>query len=130
MTRDDYKPLTADELASMERGECPPTMRAEDCIPRLVAEVLHQKAHVEVLKATIPDWRTQEESQAEETGDSLVDCLRGIYTSPINDGAGPLNGKMTFTRRFAVGKIQHDAADEIMRLRAELHRISATGRDR
>jgi hypothetical protein len=52
----------------------------------------------------------------------LVDRLRGIYTIPVNDGAGPLNGKMTFTPEepFFVPPIQKEAADEIERLRAAL----------
>ena len=31
---------------------------------------------------------------------ALIDRLRGIYTIRVNDGAGPLNGKDTFTREF------------------------------
>lgn len=30
----------------------------------------------------------------------LVDRLRGIYILPVNDGAGPLDGKMTFDRKY------------------------------
>lgn len=41
----------------------------------------------------------------------LCDRLRGIYTIPVNDGAGPLNGKDTFTREFPGGvPIQYEAA--------------------
>jgi hypothetical protein len=46
----------------------------------------------------------------------LVDRLRGIYTVPVNDGAGLLNGKDTFTQTFPVGPIQHEAAGKIERL--------------
>ena len=53
------------------------------------------------------------------------DRLRGIYTIPVNDGAGLLNGKDTVTRDFAATgwkppPIQLEAAKEIERLRAEL----------
>lgn len=47
---------------------------------------------------------------------NLIDRLRGIYTIPVNDGAGPLNGSDTFTREFPVSPIQREAADEIERL--------------
>lgn len=47
----------------------------------------------------------------------LVDRLRGQYHLPVNDGAGPLNGSMTFSREFPVPPIQKQAADEIERLR-------------
>lgn len=47
----------------------------------------------------------------------LVDRLRGKYHLPVNDGAGPLNGSMTFSREFKTPPIQHEAADEIERLR-------------
>lgn len=47
----------------------------------------------------------------------LVDRLRGIYTLAVNDGAGLLNGKDTYTESFPVLPIQKEAADEIERLR-------------
>jgi hypothetical protein len=47
----------------------------------------------------------------------LVDRLRGIYAVPVNDGAGLLNGKDTFTRSFPMPPICKEAADEIERLR-------------
>jgi len=50
----------------------------------------------------------------------LVDRLRGQYHLPVNDGAGPLNGSMTFSREFPTSPIHKEAADEIERLRAEL----------
>ena len=50
------------------------------------------------------------------TAGKLVDRLRGIYTVPVNDGAGLLNGKDTFTQTFPVAPIQHEAAGEIERL--------------
>ena len=43
--------------------------------------------------------------------------LRGIYTVPVNDGAGLLDGKDTFTREFVTPPIQHEAANEIEKLR-------------
>lgn len=30
----------------------------------------------------------------------LADRLKGIYVLPVNDGAGPLDGKMTFEREY------------------------------
>jgi hypothetical protein len=45
----------------------------------------------------------------------LVDRLRGIYTVPVNDGCGLLNGKDTFTNVFPVPPINHEAAEEIER---------------
>lgn len=43
----------------------------------------------------------------------LTDRLRGIYTIPVNDGAGLLNGKDTITREFETPPIQKEAADVI-----------------
>jgi hypothetical protein len=43
----------------------------------------------------------------------LVDRLRGKYVIPIRDGAGPLNGKDTFTRGFQTPPIHHEAAARI-----------------
>lgn len=39
----------------------------------------------------------------------LVDRLRGIYTMPVNDGLGLLDGKDTFTRDFSK---EHNAPQE------------------
>ena len=50
---------------------------------------------------------------------TLVDRLRGIYTIPVNDGAGLLHGKDTYTQTFEVPPINLEAADEIERLRAD-----------
>ena len=47
----------------------------------------------------------------------LLDRLRGKYVLPVNDGAGLLDGKDTFTRQFETPPIQHEAAAEIERLR-------------
>ena len=49
----------------------------------------------------------------------LVDRLRGQYHLRVNDGAGPLNGSMTFSREFKTPPIQHEAAAEIERLRLD-----------
>lgn len=54
------------------------------------------------------------------TGNSLVDRLRGIYETPIRDGGGPINGSMVMSRRFPVGELSYQAADEIERLTAQL----------
>ncbi len=51
---------------------------------------------------------------------SLVNRLRGIYDVPVNDGAGLLGGKDTFTRSFAMPPICLQAADEIEALTAKL----------
>jgi hypothetical protein len=44
---------------------------------------------------------------------SLVERLRGVYRLGVNDGHGPLNGSMTFTREFQTPPIQHEAAERI-----------------
>jgi hypothetical protein len=49
---------------------------------------------------------------------TLVERRRGVYTVPINDGAGPLDGSYEFTRTFETPPIQHEAAAEIERLRS------------
>lgn len=55
---------------------------------------------------------------------SLVNRLRGIYTIPVNDGAGPLNGSDTFTRTFdGLPPINEEAAKRIERLEAALQAI-------
>lgn len=46
----------------------------------------------------------------------LKQRLRGIYTIPVNDGAGLLDGKNTFTRIFDVPVIHAEALAEIERL--------------
>lgn len=51
---------------------------------------------------------------------TLVDRLRGIYNIPVNDGAGPLDGKDTYTREFGTTPIQSEAADRIEQLEREL----------
>lgn len=51
----------------------------------------------------------------------LVNRLRGIYSIPVEDGAGPLDGKTTFVRKFeGLPPIHGEAADEIERLQALL----------
>lgn len=50
-------------------------------------------------------------------GSDLVNRLRGIYITPVNDGAGLLDGKATVTRKFDnLPPIMAEAADEIERL--------------
>lgn len=46
----------------------------------------------------------------------LIQRLRGVYTIPVNDGAGLLNGKDTFTRTFETTPISNEAADAIEEL--------------
>jgi hypothetical protein len=53
----------------------------------------------------------------------LTDRLRGIYTIPVNDGAGLLNGKDTFTRTFPVPPINIEAAEEIERLEGLIRNV-------
>lgn len=48
----------------------------------------------------------------------LVDRLRGQYHLPVDDGGGPLNGSMTFSRQFPTSPIKKEAAAEIERLRS------------
>jgi hypothetical protein len=40
------------------------------------------------------------EPSEEQSYVALINRLRGIYTIPVNDGAGPLNGSDTFSRKF------------------------------
>lgn len=47
---------------------------------------------------------------------ALVDRLQGIYILPVNDGAGPLDGKMTFERRHKMDYIQVVAGEFIRQL--------------
>ena len=57
---------------------------------------------------------------SDETKDrrtTLVDRLRGIYTTPVDDGAGLLDGKDTFTVSYEPTPINLEAADEIERLK-------------
>jgi hypothetical protein len=85
--------------------------------PEEHAAYLDAVAERDRLRAACADWRLKPAENLAPTGDSLVDRLRGIYTVPVNDGAGPLNGVDTFARAFSVGQIQHEAADEIEHLR-------------
>jgi hypothetical protein len=43
----------------------------------------------------------------------LIDRLNGKYTIPIQDGAGPLEGKTMFTRTFETSPIQREAAQTL-----------------
>lgn len=55
---------------------------------------------------------------------SLVNRLRGIYTIPINDGAGDLNGQNTFTRKFDnLPPINEEAAKAIEHLSEMLSEV-------
>lgn len=68
-------------------------------------------------------------SQNEPRHLDLVDRLRGQYHLPVNDGAGPLNGSMTFSREFPTPPIQKEAAAEIEKLRTALREIEEISDD-
>ena len=51
--------------------------------------------------------------------------MRGIYTVPVNDGCGPLNGSMECTRTFDVPPIHKEAADAIERKDADIAELRA-----
>jgi len=95
-------------------------------------EVRKIQAELDAVKARVGDVYLREPaepvSDRPETGDSLLDRLHGIYTIPVNDGAGPLNGKNAFTRRFPLLPINLIAADEIERLRGDRDRMRTAGR--
>ena len=56
----------------------------------------------------------------------LTKRLRGIYEIPVNDGAGPLDGKNTFTRTFDnMPPICIEAADRIDALEECLRELVA-----
>lgn len=78
------------------------------------------RAENELLRSLTAQMHPILDNGAEPIGDELVDRLSGIYVIPVNDGAGLLNGKSTFTRHFATGTLCKKAADEIIRLREEL----------
>lgn len=66
---------------------------------------------------------TAEDSAAPRCYAELVNRLRGIYTIPVNDGIGPLNGSNTFTRKFdGLPPIHGEAADAIEDLLTRLRR--------
>jgi hypothetical protein len=49
----------------------------------------------------------------------LLDRLRGVYHLPVNDGCGPIDGSMVFTRSFKpLTPLHGKAADMISRLEA------------
>lgn len=86
---------------------------------RLKAELAEVRAEIKTLEDAHP-FRNYKPSNHEATGNDIVDRLRGIYRTPINDGAGPLNGKDHYERRFAVGELSHHAADHIENLKRGL----------
>lgn len=89
-----------------------------------MTEVEMLKAELELAVASHP-FRNATPTDHPATGDDLVDRLRGIYRTKINDGAGPLNGLDYFERRFGVGAVSHEAADRIEALMAEVDRLRA-----
>lgn len=56
----------------------------------------------------------------------LTNQLRGKYTVPINDGAGPLDGSTEFKREFEVPAIHIEAADMIENLEGLMKHFEAT----
>lgn len=56
---------------------------------------------------------------------NLLDRLRGKYVTPVNDGAGLLDGKDYAVRHFVMQPICAEAADEIERLEREIARLKA-----
>lgn len=84
-----------------------------------IAEIDRLRSEVKTLEDAHP-FRNYKPSNHEATGNDIVDRLRGIYRTPINDGAGPLNGKDHYERRFAVGELSHHAADHIENLKRGL----------
>jgi hypothetical protein len=72
----------------------------------------------------IPVVYSEEQLKAIADPATICDRLRGIYTIPVNDGAGLLDGKDTFTRSFTTPPIQQAAADLIETLRAEIKRLN------
>lgn len=58
----------------------------------------------------------------EDRTKTLVNRLRGIYDISINDGAGPIDGSMIYTRDFGnQGSLQSRAAETIERLEKGKH---------
>ena len=51
----------------------------------------------------------------------LLSRLRGVYSVPVNDGGGLLEGKDTFTRTFPATPINLEAADAIEALQTQLN---------
>ena len=61
-----------------------------------------------------------EKSVADPDVAGLIERLNGRYTIPVNDGAGLLDGKDTFSRTFTVPSIQLEAAAALQRQAEEL----------
>lgn len=58
----------------------------------------------------------------------LIQRLRGVCTVPVDDGAGLLNGRDTFTRSFWTSPLMQQAANELEKLVKEVgHAGDATG---
>jgi hypothetical protein len=56
---------------------------------------------------------------------NLLNRLRGIYTVPITDGGGSINGSMEFTREFPVPPINKEAAELIESLGQRIAQLEA-----
>lgn len=60
---------------------------------------------------------------------TLCQRLRGIYIVPINDGAGPLDGKDSFTQMVTTGPLHHQAAAVIEALQARVAKYEVALRE-
>ena len=89
------------------------------------ADVARLTAERDAANVALGDWRAQPTTFHKPTGDSLIDRLRGIYTIPGAETAGPLEGQFVYTRRFGVGAINHEAADRIEQLKIYAARLAA-----
>lgn len=102
------------------------TVHPRCAVLKLVDEVRRLRAELDAIRARVHDaYLRTPDVEHPATGDQLIDRLRGIYTVPVNDGAGPLNGSMEFTRRFPTLPINVEAAHEIVRLRECLARANS-----
>lgn len=63
------------------------------------------------------------DKKLEEIIDNLIPKLRGIYTIPVNDVAGLLDDKDTFTRQFSVPPINIEAAQLIQDQQARIEEL-------
>ena len=99
----------------------------------MMSEVERLRAELDAIRARVHDAYLRDPGEGnphESTGDDLIDRLRGVYTIPVNDGAGPLNGSMTFTRKFPTLPLNVEAAAEILVLRAEVRAWRDAERDK
>ena len=74
------------------------------------------RRNAKALELASEAWRFVPTEHVSQTGDDLVDRLRGLYTLP---------GDVPFVRRFFASPINLRAADEIERLRLALSVVDA-----